>query len=91
VAVLWHLVLVFQSVSSIEELADVTSDVVLESEETARVLAHELGDIEDEVIEDHKLISFLKSVCEVLKCNSRANVALEWLLLSQSPLMVELQ
>jgi hypothetical protein len=88
---LWHLALVFQSVSSVEELANVTTDVVLESEETTRMLTNEPGDIEDEVIEDHKLISFLKSVCEVPKCNSRANVALEWLLLSQSLLMVELQ
>lgn len=59
VTMLWHLTLVFERVATIEELANVTTDVMFESKQASRMLTHEPRDIKDKIIKDHKLLSFL--------------------------------
>lgn len=56
---LWHLTLVFERVATIEELADVATDVVLESKVASWVLTHEPRNIKHKIVKDHELLSFL--------------------------------
>lgn len=56
---LWHLTLVFERVATIEELANVATDVMLESKQASWMLTHEPRDIKDKIVKDHKLLSFL--------------------------------
>ena len=59
VAMLWYLTLVFERVATIEELADVATDVVLESKVASWVLTHEPRNIKHKIVKDHELLSFL--------------------------------
>ena len=48
---------VFKAVATVEELADVTADVVLEHEAATWVLVNELVNVEDELVQNDKLAS----------------------------------
>lgn len=48
-----HSLLILKDISTIEELANVSPDVVLQQELSAWVLTLELGNIEDHIIKDY--------------------------------------
>lgn len=84
---LWHLTLVFERVATVEELAYVATDVVLECKVASWMLVHEPRDIKDKIVKDHELLSFLQQSLKVFKSNSVIRVASERLLFAQAQLM----
>lgn len=61
---------VLKDITSIEELTDVSTDVLLDNEGATRVLILELGNVKHEVIQDTELFSALNSSLEFLKVNN---------------------
>lgn len=58
---------VFKGISTVEKLADVSADVVLDKESPAWVLSHEFRDIKDQVIKDDKVFSTEHTLVELLR------------------------
>ena len=56
----------FQAVTTMEELADVAADVVLQDEATTWVLVYELANIKNELVKNNKLASIDNSLLKLL-------------------------
>lgn len=70
VACTWSSVEVsFHAVAAVEELADVSSDVMSQHELATWMVLDERSDVQDETIQDHKLLSFLDSLVEFGLCD----------------------
>ena len=63
-----------QAVASVEELAYVATNVVLENEPATRVLVDKLFDVEDEVVQDDKLAALLDLSFKLVTSHSRLQV-----------------
>ena len=61
---------VFKLVASIEELGDITADVVLKQELASRVVQHEVLHVEDHVIQQHQLFTISYSLFKVSETHS---------------------
>ena len=67
----WAVHVILEAVATVEELADVTADVVLEHEAAAWVLVNELVNVEDEFVQNDKLAPVDKSLLELLRTHGR--------------------
>ena len=67
--------IVFQAVTSVEEFADISTDVVLQNKATTRVIVDELPHIRHKVVKKYKLASVDQSLQEFLlvHCGLRNN------------------
>ena len=59
----------FHAVASVEEFADISSNIVLQHVSTTWMEPDEFSDIEDKAIQNHELLSFANSFVELCLCD----------------------
>lgn len=68
----------FQAIGSIEELADISADIVLKAEFTSRVLIKERTKIDDHIVQNHQFLPFLHPLLKLFQTNNSLLTVAEW-------------